>query len=392
MPRRTDVSAIAAGVLLIGGAALVGGMAGGCATGGGDAERGTTAVTAAEPTLAPPGARRATGAAERVDLGMFDLASAFPKRNLDRRMSFLAACDVSLNTTDSEARRDVSRLLETYREANDPAQFAALVTERFEATRLAPATPAVNDGLMTGYATPVVNVRMNPDDRFRFPIFADLRGIDVDANGIDLATKPRRQILASSAARARAIAWIDDPLAWALVETNGTAILRIEGTRKDIPVSRIATNGREFRSVGKGLADRGLVDPKTATLVDVARAADANPREAEASALDNERVVFFQICDPADFPPVLGLPKGELVSGYSCAADQSVYPPGSVLLVTERDAKGAVRPVRILFVHDAGGAISGPQRVDAYFGSGNAAIREAGEMRFAVEVHRLRAR
>jgi len=323
---------------------------------------------------------------------MFDLASAFPKRNLDRRMSFLAACDVSLNTTDPDARRDVTRLLETYREANDPAQFAELLTERFEAIRLAPATTAANDGLMTGYATPVVNVRMNPDDRFRFPIFADLRGIDIDANGVDLATKPRREIIASSAARARAIAWIDDPLAWALVETNGTAILRIEGTRKDIPVSRIATNGREFRSVGKGLAERGLIDPTTATLVEVARAADANPREAEAAALNNERVVFFRICDPADFPPVLGLPKGELVSGYSCAADQSVYPPGSVLLITERDAKGAVRPVRILFVHDAGGAISGPQRVDAYFGSGNAAIREAGEMRFAVEVHRLRAR
>lgn len=387
MPRRTEVPALAAGMLLVGCMTLIG-----CATKSGGGSSGTSAATTAEPTLAPPGARRATGAAERVDLGMFDLASAFPKRNLDRRMSFLAACDVSLNTTDPDARRDVTRLLETYREANDPAQFAELLTERFEAIRLAPATTAANDGLMTGYATPVVNVRMNPDDRFRFPIFADLRGIDIDANGVDLATKPRREIIASSAARARAIAWIDDPLAWALVETNGTAILRIEGTRKDIPVSRIATNGREFRSVGKGLAERGLIDPTTATLVEVARAADANPREAEAAALNNERVVFFRICDPADFPPVLGLPKGELVSGYSCAADQSVYPPGSVLLITERDAKGAVRPVRILFVHDAGGAISGPQRVDAYFGSGNAAIREAGEMRFAVEVHRLRAR
>ncbi|MFM7260963.1 MAG: MltA domain-containing protein [bacterium] len=355
-------------------------------------ETGSGGTSAVEPTLTPPSSRPASGAQERVDLRTFDLASAFPKRNLDRRMAFLAACDVSLNTADPDARRDVRVLLDTYREANDPAQFAELLSQRFEAIRIAPATPAANDGLMTGYATPVVTVRMNPDDRFRFPILADLRGIEVDASGVDLATKPRRAMLASEATRTRAIAWTNDPFVWALVETNGTAILRIEGTRKDIMISRIATNGREFRSIGRGLADRGLVDPKTATLADVARAAEANPREAEAAALDNERVVFFRICDPADFPPVLGLPKGELVSGYSCAADQSVYPPGSVLLVTERDAKGAVRPVRVLFVHDAGGAISGPQRVDAYFGSGNAAIREAGAMRFSVEVHRLRAR
>jgi membrane-bound lytic murein transglycosylase A len=376
-------------------ACLVGCAGGGAATKSGDpavsASPGTTARIAGEPTLAPPGAPRALGAVERVDLRAFDLASAFPKRNLDRRMSFLAACDVSLNTENADAKRDVRALLDAYREADDPARFAELVLERFEATRTSPAQPTELDGLMTGYATPIVNVRLSPDDgpdaRFRFPIFADLRGFD-DA----LAVAPRREILASPKARERAIAWIDDPMAWALVETNGTAILRIDGTRKDIPISRVATNGRAFRSVGKGLAERGLVDPKTATLVDVARAADANPREAEAAALENERVVFFRICDPADFPPVLGIPKGELVSGYSCAADQSVYPPGSVLLVTERDAKGAARPVRILFVHDAGGAISGPQRVDAYFGSGNAAIREAGAMRFEVDVIRLRAR
>lgn len=346
-----------------------------------------TRSSAPEPTLAPPGGPRATTAAQPVDVRRFDFASAFPKRDLERRVAFLAACDVSLNSTDADVRQDVSALLSAYREANDPAAFARLLTERFEVVRTEPSTPTATDGLMTGYATPLVSVTMAPDERFRFPIFADLRGFD-DA----LATASRREILASPKARERAIAWIDDPFAWALVETNGTAILRIAGTRKDIPVSRIATNGRPFQSVGKGLASRGLIDPVTATLADVARSAKLNPREAEAAALENERVVFFEICDPNDFPPVLGLPKGDLVSGFSCAADQSVYPAGSVLLVTERSATGDARPVRILFVHDAGGAIAGPQRVDAYFGSGNAAVARAGETKYQVDVYRLKAR
>lgn len=346
-----------------------------------------TRSSAPEPTLTPPTGPRATTAAQSVELRRFDFASAFPKRDLERRVSFLAACDVSLNSTDSDVRRDVGLLLAAYREANDPESFARLLTEKFEVVRTEPMTPAATDGLMTGYATPLVSVKMEPDERFRFPIYADLRGFD-DA----LATASRREILASPKARERAIAWIDDPFTWALVETNGTAILRIAGTRKDIPVSRIATNGRPFQSVGKGLAARGLLDPTTATLADVARAAELNPREAEAAALENERVVFFEICEPNDFPPVLGLPKGDLVSGFSCAADQSVYPAGSVLLVTERNAMGDARPVRIFFVHDAGGAISGPQRIDAYFGSGNAAVARAGETKVQVDVYQLKAR
>ena len=346
-----------------------------------------TRSSAPEPTLTPPGAPRATNVEQSVDLGRFDFASTFPKRDLERRVAFLAACDVSLNSTDANVRRDVSALLAVYREANDPQTFARLLAERFEVVRTEPMTSSATDGLMTGYATPLVSVKMDADERFRFPIFADLRGLD-DA----LATASRREILASPKARERAIAWIDDPFSWALVETNGTAILRIAGTRKDIPVSRIATNGRAFQSVGKGLAARGLIDPVTATLADVARSAELNPREAEAAALENERVVFFEICDPNDFPPVLGLPKGDLVSGFSCAADQSVYPAGSVLLVTERSATGDARPVRVLFVHDAGGAIAGPQRVDAYFGTGNAAVARAGETKYEVDVYRLKAR
>lgn len=347
----------------------------------------TAKKSAPDPTLTPPGAPRTTSAEQTVDLRRFDFASAFPKRDLERRVAFLAACDVSLNSNDPDVRRDVGALLASYREANDPAAFARLIAERFEVVRIDPTTSSSTDGLMTGYATPLVSVKMEADERFRFPIFADLRGFD---NA--LATAPRREILASTKSRERAIAWIDDPFTWALVETNGTAILRIAGTRKDIPVSRIATNGRPFQSVGKGLAARGLIDAKTATLADVARAAELNPREAEAAALDNERVVFFEICEPSDFPPVLGLPKGDLVSGFSCAADQSIYPAGSVLLVTERNASGEARPVRMLFVHDAGGAIAGPQRVDAYFGSGNAAVARAGETKYEVEVYRLKAR
>ena len=351
-----------------------------------------------EPSLHPPGAR-AVAASETVvrDLTRFDFATAYPKRFLEQRLAFTAACDTSARSPNKAAAADADRLFDIGIEAKSPEDFVSQLQGAFELVQysVADAPFPASEGMLTGYATPEVVVRSMPDERFRFPIFGDLR-----ATHPELAGKPRREILASDAARTAAIAWIDDPLGWALVETNGTARLKFDDggvekgkPRRTIAISRVATNDRPWTSIGRWLANRGLLETGTYTFADVARAAEAHPDKAEQAALDNERVVFFAEVRGEAFPPPVGITGGKLISGYSCAADQSIYPPGSVLIVIERgEGQREPRAARFLFVHDAGGAIAGPGRVDVYFGEGLESLANAGQTRRPIEVYRLRRR
>ena len=351
-----------------------------------------------DPTLHPPGTPvRASGETVVRDLSRFDFMTAFPKRFLEQRVAFTAACEMSSRSADKSAAGDAELLYKIAMDAQGPEDFASRLQGKFELVQVE-ADPSsgtsAKDGMMTGYASPEFVVRSKPDERFRFPIYGDIR-----ATHPELADKPRRELVASDALRDSAIAWIDDPLGWALIETNGTARLKFDDggikdgkPRKRICISRVATNGREWTSLGRWLANRGLVDGSY-TFADVVRASEKLPDKAAEAALDNERVVFFAVVDEKSFPPPLGLPAGKLLAAYSCAADQSIYPAGTVLVVFDRgEGVREPRSARFLFVHDAGGAIKGPGRIDLYFGEGVDAVAAAGQARTPIEVYRLRRR
>jgi len=344
-----------------------------------------------DPSLHPPKLEPLAAGARTVrDLSQFDFMTAYPKRFLEQRLAFTAACDTSARSPDKDAAADADLLFKLAIDSQNQEDFASRLQGAFELVQVAGA----EEGMLTGYATPEVVVRSKPDERFRFPIFGDLRKVDPE-----LAAKTRREIVASEAMRAQAIAWIDNPLGWALVETNGTARLNFDDAgvksgkpRRSVAISRIATNGRPWTSIGRWLATRGIVDSASYTLEDVARASAAFPEKTVEAALDNERVVYFETVQGEGFPPV-GIKGGRLISGYSCAADQSVYPPGSVLVVVERgEGLREPRSARFLLVHDAGGAIAGPGRIDVYSGEGIDAIVSAGKTRTPIEVYRLRRR
>ncbi len=358
-----------------------------------------------DPTLHPPAAKGAAPAVagETVvrDLSRYDFLTAYPKRFIEQKVAFGASCDMSARSADKGVEADAKLLRKLFNDAKSPEDFASSLQGEFELVQVAvnagvpSGVLSGKDGMLTGYATPEVLVRSKPDERFRFPIVGDIR-----KSHPELIDKPRRELIASPAVRESAIAWVDDPLAWALIETNGSARLTFEDSgvekgksRRSIVISRVATNGKPWTSIGRWLANRGLVDSSTYTFADVAREAGAHPDKTEAAALDNERVVFFAVVSEAAFPPPIGVSGGGLMAGYSCAADQSIYPAGSVLVVVERDGQaGVLRPARFLFVHDAGGAIAGPGRVDAYFGEGTDALLKAGQARTPVEIFRLRRR
>jgi membrane-bound lytic murein transglycosylase A len=328
------------------------------------------------------------------------LAPADEARVLDRAAKSFAALDASARREAIEMAsragdpevREMADLLREIAGRLDGGAGGDACADRFRAAFrvLAPsaADGTHSDALVTGYATPRVRASRAADELHTLPILGDLRAVDRD-----LAAQPRRAILGDPRTMAQAIAWIADPLDWALVETNGTAELVLDDG-ETLRVSRIATNGRAFTSLGRALAARGALAAPF-DLDDVREAARVDPALARAATIDNERVVFFAAVARERFPPALGV-EGRLLAGLSCAADQSAHPPGSMLFLETGDGAGERRGARdeprLAFVHDAGGAIRGPSRVDLYFGSGPEAVAEAGRCRREGRVLRLAPR
>lgn len=348
-----------------------------------------------DPSLKPPADAGAAREAFRYEAGP-RLASLVPGRmhptgDVGGRMRFIEAIDACMRSPDAGVRADAAALRQAFEGAPSAEAFLATLSERFAAWEVVPSEGAEQasrggSALVTGYATPVVRAKRRPDARFRYPLFVDLR-----RRFESVAQSPRRQILATPNIDSQSIAWVGDPLAWALIETNGSARLVFDDgiEPSQLAISRVATNGRPWTGMGRWFRENGLIDRDDYTLAEVRTTAYVHPEKAEMAALANERVVYFEISDPKRFPTALGLGGARLIAGWSCAADQRFYPPGSILLVVEETDAGPRG--HILFVHDAGGAIRGPERVDCYIGEGDEALARAGELRGAARVYRLRA-
>jgi membrane-bound lytic murein transglycosylase A len=352
-------------------------------------------ATKVEPSLMPPSDAGAELGSFRYEPGprIASLASGrmYPAGDVASRMRFIEAMDACMRSPDPAVRADAAALRQAFEGAESAEAFLAALAQRLAAWQVVPTDGAEQasrgaEALITGYATPVVRAKRRPDARFRYPLFVDLR-----RRFETVADAPRRQILATPNIESQAIAWLGDPLAWALVETNGSARLVFDDgvEPSQLAISRVATNGRPWTGMGRWFRANGLIDRDDFTLAEVRTTAYVHPEKAEMAALANDRVVYFEISDPKRFPTALGLGGARLIPGWSCAADQRFYPPGSILLLVEETDAGPRG--HILFVHDAGGAIRGPARVDCYIGEGDDALARAGELRGTARVYRLRA-
>ena len=376
--RSHGLTALAAAALLLAG----------CTTDGAARSAKSTEPKASDSSLHPPqGGAGAMQMTRGPEIDSMTPGRLYPAVDVSSRMRFIEAIDQCGRSPDPDVLSDALALRAAFEASKDEASFLEELSERFVAWEMVPTAdggkPA--EGLVTGYATPVVRAKRRADSRFRYPLFVDLR-----RRFPEVAEASRRQILSTAGVASQAIAWVSDPLAWALIETNGSARLVFEDgiDPAELCLSRIATNGRPWTGMGRWFFEKGLIDKPNFTLADVRTTAYVHPEKAEMAALDNERVVYFALTAPDRFPTTVGLPGGRLVAGWSCAADQSVYPPGSILLVIEQtDGK---QVAHLLFVHDSGGAIAGPQRVDCYLGEGDAALTRAGDLRGAARIYRLR--
>jgi len=288
---------------------------------------------------------------------------------------------------------EVRTMLATLATSADPAQDAC---DRLHVYRVEVPKPL----LITGYYQPELPASRERTERFRYPLYrtpSDLVDVELAQfcdgcagrtghgrveDGKLVPYYSRADIDAGAlAGHADALAWLDDPVEAFFLHVQGSALLRFDDG-VHMQISYASSNGRRYTSLGRVLVEQGKLSQDLVSLSSLKEYLHAHPDEQAALMAANQRYIFFRTVVAGPIGS-LGVP---LTGGRSIAADATVYPPGALvfLRIGRRDQPArnseAFAYERFALIQDAGTAISGPSRIDVYWGSGATAEAIAGDM------------
>ena len=324
-----------------------------------------------------------------------------------RSLRYLQQLPAERRLTALDRQVTVADLLASANMMADAASAGGDVAERVCA-QLHVYRAEVADGLLvTGYYEPELTASRAQSERFRYPLYRtpdDLVDVDLGQfcpscggrvvggrvqDGKVVPYYSRAQIDAGAlAGRKYEIAWLDDPVEAFFLHVQGSAQLRFDDG-VHMQLSYASSNGRPYTSIGRVLVDQGKMSPAGVSLQGLKDYLRAHPEEQAALMAADERYIFFRT--------VVSGPIGSagitLTAGRSIAADAKVYPPGALawLRIAAVDPQPGTpdQPTftRFAFVQDAGTAISGPGRIDVFWGTGAEAEAIAGNMRNPGELY-----
>jgi membrane-bound lytic murein transglycosylase A len=252
--------------------------------------------------------------------------------------------------------------------ATDPRQF---FETRFRPVRIGDGEPT----LFTGYYEPVLRGSCMRDDRFRHPVHA--LPPDLPETGPWLA---RRDLLGSGVLEGRGLelAWFEDPADAFFLQVQGSGRVAL-GDGTTLRLGYAGTNGHPYRSIGRELVRRGILDEATVSAEAIRHWLRTEPVAGAELLLHNPSYVFFRV--RARLPPDLG-PLGTMqrpvTAMRTLAVDPEVIPLGAPVWI-ETDGPAPLR--RLMIAQDTGSAIKGAHRADIFIGTGEAAGRRAGALR-----------
>lgn len=236
----------------------------------------------------------------------------------------------------------------------------------------------INDGqsaLFTGYFEPELHGSLTPTARFRYPVYR----MPTEAR----QSRPwltRRDILESGVMEGRdlVIAYVDDPVELFFLQIQGSGRIRLEDGSL-LRVGYRGSNGHNYRSIGQELVRRGVYEPHQVSAQVIKNWVRRNPEDGQELLYHNPSYVFFREVSqvPADKGP-LGAMNRSITAMRTVAVDQAYVPLGAPVWI-EKDGAAPLR--RLMVAQDTGSAIKGAQRVDVFFGTGDAAGRQAGTLR-----------
>jgi membrane-bound lytic murein transglycosylase A len=253
-----------------------------------------------------------------------------------------------------------------------------------------------DSGLLTGYYESELNGAPFPGGPYQVPIYAkprdlvivrlgrfraDLEGEQIVGRVADGQLVPyhtRREIEEGALGLGEAeLLWSDDPVDVFFLHIQGSGRVRMpDGNFRRIGFA--ASNGRDFTAIGRALLEEGKVPRDQASMQGIRAWLRAHPEEASEMMQRNARYIFFRWIEGEGPIGAQGVP---LTAGRSLAVDPNFLPFGAPLYL-DTTWPGGDKPLRRLVVaQDMGSAIKGPLRGDFFWGSGEAALEQAGRMK-----------
>jgi len=238
--------------------------------------------------------------------------------------------------------------------------------------------------LMTGYYTAEIEASLTRRPGYEFPIYGvppDLRYGMVRGrrrvyrveNGRVKPYYERRDVDVKGVLRNKGleIAWAKDPVDVFYMQVEGCGRLRLpDGTTRNVLYG--GKNGHGFRSLGRILNAKGLLDRGHLSKAHVHEYFSKHPERMFELMAENRSYVFFRL---EDAPPegAIGKPLTPMVS---LATDRKLLPLGSLLAFEAEIPRaengrtvGTRRVTGIGLAQDTGTAIQGT-RLDYYVGEG----------------------
>jgi len=258
-----------------------------------------------------------------------------------------------------------------------PADSRSFFEAWFKPVSLTTAT--ANEGLLTGYYEPEVDVRLAPDSIFSEPILAKPK----TAAALKL---PRAKV---NAGTSRVIAY-GRPIDVFFLQIQGSGRLKY-GDGRILRAAYAANNGQPYRSIGAVLVARKEMSLEQASKQSIADWMTRNgPKAARDLMNENPRYIYFteQAIREGEGPQ--GAMRVPLTGMGAIAIDPRYHPYGSLAwlettLPTEPGDYRGVPTGILVTAQDTGSAIKGPLRADLFFGSGYDAGDRAGVQKHPVK-------
>ena len=204
-----------------------------------------------------------------------------------------------------QVRKTQEAFLELIMSGPAPRTLAREIRKRFLFYR-ATGRAGDEDVLFTGYFEPVFDARLTADETFKYPLYRtpddmvtiDLAPFNTRFKGQSITARidggkvlpyySRHDIEEGRVLEGRGleIAWLKDPVDVAFLHIQGSGRLRLPDGRT-VQVGYHAKNGRPYRSIGKYLIDKGLLERETISMQAIRRYLSRHPEHVD-TVLDHK--------------------------------------------------------------------------------------------------------
>lgn len=238
--------------------------------------------------------------------------------------------------------------------------------------------------LFTGYFSPVIELRHQPDDKFKYPLY----GLPECGTSCPTRAEIYNGALQGEGLELGYAANMIDPF---IMEVQGSGFVHFEDDDTLQYFAYAGKNNQPYVSIGKVLIETGEVPRAEMSLKAIKKWVMENDEQTVRALLEqNPSFVFF---DPRDDNAVRGTAGIPLLPLASVAGDRALFPMGTPILaeVPLLNADGSwsgAHQLKLLIVLDTGGAVK-ENHLDLYHGMGPRSGTEAGHYKHFGRVWKL---